>query len=57
MLSNTSNIFVDDQNTAVGAAKRKEDDIAAQVTTFTVQQEQHALVVTVAVARNTLDEA
>jgi hypothetical protein len=58
MSDSTSNLSVNEQQ-AVAAAKRKEDDVApvAQAAAATAHREQEALVAAMAAARKTLDEA
>jgi hypothetical protein len=57
MSDSTSNLSVDEQQTAA-ATKRKEDDVvtAAQAAAATVHREQEALIAAVAAACKTLDE-
>jgi hypothetical protein len=59
MLSNTSNLFIDEQQIATAIAKRKEDDvtIVTQATAATAHWEQEAIITSMDVARKTLDEA
>jgi predicted nucleic acid-binding protein len=57
MSSSTSNLSVDEQQVTIVVAKRKEEDVMAQAVAATVHWEQEALVVAVATACKTLDEA
>jgi hypothetical protein len=56
MSSSTSNLSVDEQH-ATAIAKRKVDDIVAQVIAATAQRVQEPLIAAMAAARKTLDEA
>jgi hypothetical protein len=60
MTGSTSNLSINEQQAVTAAtAKRKEEDATsmAQAAVTTVHQERETLIVTVAVARKTLDEA